>query len=298
MSRKGLIMHQKDLAEKLLFDYNDVFADVINGYVFKGNQTINENQLKDSKIRTQFKADDNKLHEQERDILKEWCDSDIRIAICGIENQTIPDEYMPLRVMSYDGASYKSQLIEKTKQVVPVITVVLYFGTEKRWEYPRNLKKILNIPPEIDDFVNDYRINILEVAWLDESELERFSGDFKIVANFLINRRKNPGYIPNDPTVIKHYDEMMKLLTIVTNDKKYEEIISIPTDNKEARSMCTVAQNLINIGRNEGRIEGRNEGRNEEKKNAIEHLTEFFRKENPDFTPEQAREMATTALKY
>ena len=291
-------MHQKDLAEKLLFDYNDVFADVINGYVFKGNQTINENQLKDSKIRTQFKADDNKLHEQERDILKEWCDSDIRIAICGIENQTIPDEYMPLRVMSYDGASYKSQLIEKTKKVVPVITVVLYFGTEKRWEYPRNLKKILNIPPEIDDFVNDYRINILEVAWLDESELERFSGDFKIVANFLINRRKNPGYIPNDPTVIKHYDEMMKLLTIVTNDKKYEEIISIPTDNKEARSMCTVAQNLINIGRNEGRIEGRNEGRNEEKKNAIEHLTEFFRKENPDFTPEQAREMATTALKY
>ena len=298
MSRKGLIMHQKDLAEKLLFDYNDVFADVINGYVFKGNQTINENQLKDSKIRTQFKADDNKLHEQERDILKEWCDSDIRIAICGIENQTLPDEYMPLRVMSYDGASYKSQLIDKNQKPVPVMTVILYFGTEKRWEYPRNLKKILNIPPEIDDFVNDYRINILEVAWLDESELERFSGDFKIVANFLINRRKNPGYIPNDPTVIKHYDEMMKLLTIVTNDKKYEEIISIPTDNKEARSMCTVAQNLINIGRNEGRIEGRNEGRNEEKKNAIEHLTEFFRKENPDFTPEQAREMATTALKY
>ncbi len=65
----------------------------------------------------------------------------------------------------------------------------------------------------------------------------------------------------------------------------------MPTeDNKEEKIMCTVAQNLVNIGRNEGR--------NEEKKNAIEHLTEFFRNENPDFTPEQAREMATTALKY
>ena len=295
MSRKGQIMHQKDLAEKLLFDYNDVFADVINGYVFKGNQTINENQLKDSKIRTQFKADDSKLHEQERDILKEWCDSDIRIAICGIENQTLPDEYMPLRVMSYDGASYKSQLIDKNQKPVPVMTVILYFGTEKRWEYPRNLKNIINIPPEIDDFVNDYRINVLEVAWMEESELECFSGDFKIVANFLINRRKNPGYIPNDPTVIQHYDEILKLLSIITKDEKYEEIIGMPSeDNKEEKSMCTVAQNLINIGRNEGRIEGRNE----EKKNAIEHLAEFFARKNPELTPEQAREMATTALKY
>ena len=293
MSRKGQIMHQKDLAEKLLFDYNDVFADVINGYVFKGNQTINENQLKDSKIRTQFKADDSKLHEQERDILKEWCDSDIRIAICGIENQTLPDEYMPLRVMSYDGASYKSQLIDKNQKPVPVMTVILYFGTEKRWEYPRNLKNILNIPPEIDDFVNDYRINVLEVAWMEESELECFSGDFKIVANFLINRRKNPGYIPNDPTVIKHYDEMMKLLTIVTNDKKYEEIISIPTDNKEAKSMCTVAQNLINIGRNEGIKEGINEGKSQ----SIDRLTEYFMNQNPNLTVEEANEMATTILK-
>ncbi len=291
MSRKGPIMHQKDLAEKLLFDYNDVFADVINGYVFKGIQRIDKNQLKEGKMRSQFKADDRMLHEQERDILKEWYDSNIRIAICGIENQTIPDEYMPLRVISYDGASYKSQLIEKTKKVVPVITVVLYFGTDKRWEFPRNLKNILKIPPEMDDFVNDYRINVLEVAWMDEIELNHFNSDFKIVANFLINRRNNPGYIPDDPTVIQHYDEILKLLSIITKDEKYEEIIGIPTENnKEEKTMCTVAQNLINIGRNEGR--------NEEKKNAIEHLAEFFARKNPELTPEQAREMATTALKY
>ena len=30
-------MGQKDITEKLLEDYNDVFADIINGLVFKGD---------------------------------------------------------------------------------------------------------------------------------------------------------------------------------------------------------------------------------------------------------------------
>lgn len=29
-------MGQKDLTEKILMDHNDVFADIINGLVFKG----------------------------------------------------------------------------------------------------------------------------------------------------------------------------------------------------------------------------------------------------------------------
>lgn len=31
-------MGQKDITEKLLEDYNDVFADIINGLIFKGEQ--------------------------------------------------------------------------------------------------------------------------------------------------------------------------------------------------------------------------------------------------------------------
>ena len=33
-------MGQKDITEKLLEDYNDVFADIINGLIFKGEQRI------------------------------------------------------------------------------------------------------------------------------------------------------------------------------------------------------------------------------------------------------------------
>ncbi len=73
----------------------------------------------------------NKLHEQERDIVKLWKERDIEFAIYGMENQTLPEKYMPLRILGYDGASYRSQLQKKRKRPVAVLTIVLYFGTDK-----------------------------------------------------------------------------------------------------------------------------------------------------------------------
>ena len=61
--------------------------------------------------------------------------------------------------------------------------------------------------------------------------------------------------------------------------------------------MCTVAQNLINIGRDEGIKEGIKEGINEGKSQSIDRLTEYFMNQNPEITAEEAKEMATKILK-
>ena len=37
-------MGQKDITEKVLEDYNDVFADIINGLLFDGVQEIKKNK--------------------------------------------------------------------------------------------------------------------------------------------------------------------------------------------------------------------------------------------------------------
>lgn len=56
---------------------------------------------------------------------------------------------MPLRVISYDGASYKQQLLdEKLQKNYPVTTLVLYFGTDERWTAPKNLYGCFEIPEE------------------------------------------------------------------------------------------------------------------------------------------------------
>ena len=56
-------MGQKDITEKLLEDYNDVFADIINGLIFKGEQRILPESLENAKVHSQYKAEDGKVHE-------------------------------------------------------------------------------------------------------------------------------------------------------------------------------------------------------------------------------------------
>lgn len=41
-------MGDKDIAEKMLESYNDVFADIVNGLVFDGEQIIKEDELTDA----------------------------------------------------------------------------------------------------------------------------------------------------------------------------------------------------------------------------------------------------------
>ncbi len=47
-------MGQKDLAEKLLEDYNDVFADIINALLFDGKIVVLPEELHDTKINSSF----------------------------------------------------------------------------------------------------------------------------------------------------------------------------------------------------------------------------------------------------
>jgi hypothetical protein len=141
----------------------------------------------------------------------------------------------------------------------------------------------MDIPDGLEDYVSDYHINVVEVAWLTEEEISRFHSDFHIVANFFRNKRLNENYIPDDPTVIKHVDEMLKLLSVMTGDNKYE--IQINNADNGGVSMCTVAQNLINIGEQrgeiKGKIEGKIEGRTLERSDTIKNMI------NNGFTTEQ-----------
>lgn len=104
----------KDLTEKILEDYNDIFADIVNVLVFKGKQRIKPETLVNTGVHSQYKNDKTGvLHEQERDVAKYWMNGKVQIALCGLENQTAVEPKMPLRVFGYEGASYRGQLEEK-----------------------------------------------------------------------------------------------------------------------------------------------------------------------------------------
>jgi hypothetical protein len=46
-------MGEKDITEKMLADYNDVFADIVNGLLFDGKNVVDENGLVNVKDKSQ-----------------------------------------------------------------------------------------------------------------------------------------------------------------------------------------------------------------------------------------------------
>lgn len=237
-------MGQKDITEKLLEDYNDVFADIVNVLLFRGNRIVKEESLKETKVKSQYKAEAGKLHEQERDVAKYWQEGNVLVAICGLENQTAEEKYMPLRVFSYDGASYRRQLLPENDEnpIVPVVSLVLHFGM-KEWSSPHNLKGVIDIPKELEPYVNDYKANIFNIAFLDDETVQMFQSDFRIVADFFVQKRKNKDYVP-DKHKIKHVDEMLKLLQVLTGDDRYNVKFS-EAEKKEGVKMCDVMEKAV-----------------------------------------------------
>lgn len=240
-------MQQKDLSEKVLEDNNDIFADIVNVLLFDGEDTVEESSLVNTTVHSQYKDDSGKLHEQERDVAKYWRKGDTDIVLYGIENQTKVESRMPVRIFGYEGASYRGQHDKKT--IVPVITMVLYYGTDRRWTAPANIKSLIKVPDGLDKYVNDVKANVFEIAWLTDDQISKFKSDFKIVANFFVNKRKNKDYIPDDKTTIKHVDEILKFLSVMTGDNRYEKLLA---DKEGVSNMCDVAQRLEDRGIKKG----------------------------------------------
>ena len=243
-------MGEKDIAEKNLEAFNDVFADIVNVLLFKGNKLMKEKDLESAVKDSMFKAD-GKIHQQERDVSKFWKNGEIRISILGFENQTNPDKDMPLRVISYDGASYKQQLLDKkAKQRYPVATIVLYFGTKEKWSTPKNLFGCFNVPEELKPFVNDYKINVFNIAWLSNKTIDMFQSDFKIVAKYFQTVRLKREYKGTNEE-IKHVDALLKMLSALTGDNSFEEVYNVGNLKKGGVTMCEVVEKIKNEGKAE-----------------------------------------------
>ena len=253
-------MAEKDITEKNLEALNDVFADIVNVLLFKGEQVINEKDLEADTTKSMFKAD-GKIHEQERDVSKFWKNGEIRISILGIENQTAQDSDMPLRVISYDGASYKQQLLDKNqKKRYPVATLVLYFGTEEKWSKAKHLYDCFEVPEKLKPFVNDYKINVFNIAFLSQKIISMFKSDFKIIAEYFRAKRLNQKY-KGSQEKLKHANETLKMFSALTGDNSFEKVYNEGNSKKGGITMCDVVKRIRDDGITEGINKGILEGK-------------------------------------
>ena len=232
-------MQEKDITQKMLERHNDVFSDIVNVLLFGGKKVVAEESLFDSVTDSVLKID-KRVRIQDRDVAKYWKDSQINIALFGLENQTTPNKLMPFRVISYDGTEYgkqsRTENIDKKKY--PVISLVLYLGFEQKWLYPKNLLGIIDVDEKLKPYVNDYKINLFEIAYLDREIIDSFKSDFWILADYLYQMRVNRNYVA-DKKSIGHIEELLMLMSAMTGDKRFEEIID-EANTKEVVNMCEV----------------------------------------------------------
>ena len=274
-------MQEKDITQKMLERHNDVFSDIVNVLLFGGKKVVVEESLFDSVTDSVLKID-KRVRIQDRDVAKYWKDSQINIALFGLENQTTPNKLMPFRVISYDGTEYgkqsRTENIDKKKY--PVISLVLYLGFEQKWLYPKNLLGIIDVDEKLKPYVNDYKINLFEIAYLDREIIDSFKSDFWILADYLHQMRVNRNYVADNKS-IGHIEELLMLMSAMTGDKRFEEIID-EANTKEVVNMCEVLDIVeargIEKGIEKGREEGIEKGR-EEGADIISRLNTILAKE-------------------
>ena len=261
-------MAEKDITEKLLEAYNDVFADIVNVLIFNGENVVKEDELVDILSRSQYKAG-KKIREQERDVAKQWTRSFFTLAILGLENQTGVDNDIAFRVIGYDGASYRNQLKRRKKRKsdaagdapderYPVLTLVLYFG-KSPWTGPRSLYESMDILPALKPFINDYKANIFDIPRLPRETIDKFKSDFWYVADYFWQVQNSEDYIPS-PKQIEHVTEVLQLLSVLTKDYRFEEAAE-QAEKGEQKAMSEVLDRAEARGEARGIVKGKSIGK-------------------------------------
>ena len=216
-------MPDKDTNEKLLTDIDEIFADIYNCLCFDGKKVLTPNKLSEAPLTNAYIYTD-KTKGLISDVSKYYKDSNLTIALLNIENQSYSDPDMPLRMIDYEGAKYNSQLIANNKQRFAVVSLVLNFNTKHRWNTSKTLKECINdYPRELDAYINDYKINVIDVAFLDKEEIDKFSSDFKVLADYFYQIRKNKVYeVPSDTNYLKYPAQLVQTLSAITGDSDFK----------------------------------------------------------------------------
>ena len=177
-----------DTVLKNYWSDNGQFADFFNAVLFDGEPVISPDELEDidteesSVTEHRDCAGSIKASRDNIKICKKSTAYAVELVILGIESQEHIQYAIPMHVMGYDYGAYKKQYdsnakqyrtadgldedeylskMKKTDKFTPVITVVLYYGSEP-WDGATTLYGMLNISDRMKQFVNDYKMPLVE----------------------------------------------------------------------------------------------------------------------------------------
>lgn len=220
---------------------NKRFADIVNYYIYDGEQIIKPDDLHEmdtNEIAFPYGEGDNDssdIIQKYRDILKGACvmtDDEVTYLIIGMENQSEVQYAMPVKDMLYDAEQYTKQVsaiakrhrsdnrhnkkitsgeflsgFYKDDRLVPVVTIVVFWSADE-WDGPKDLHSMMGTQnADILKFVPNYKINLISPYNIKDNEFDKFKSSLAEVLKY-----------------IKYSNDENALKNVLENDKVYENI--------------------------------------------------------------------------
>ena len=214
-------MAEKDIAEKNFMALEDVFADVYNGLLFNGEEVIKPDDLEDVRGFSQYKTDDNKLHEQERDVLKLWKGHGINLAFMGIENQTnVMKEYISdYKINVFDVGDMSLEDIEVFKSDFKMIAEHFVRLRNNEQDYEPDNRSIQHV----DEFLKLMSVLTGDTEFLEQrnaySDEEKESGE--VAMDRIMEYRYNKGVVEGE---IRGEDLITSLIKKLKENNRINEL--------------------------------------------------------------------------
>ena len=271
--------------DTLLKDFwsdNDRFADLVNTYLSKNFVNPDELTELDTDMSVILEHDDHiDFSKGARDLIKTVKVSKKTGAcflIIGIENQCYIDYTMPVRAFFYDGVNYAKQIkaiansynkedlkpgneylsgIKKSDRIMPIYTIVIYYGDEP-WDGPKSIHEMFR--PENKDnlpYLNDYRINLLEVRNNDLVFHNKNNIDFFTILKIFYDKSLSKEV--RKKKAIQYAEEQDTNNTVILSVAKAANInidYSKLKKNGGKITMCELFEDIKTEGINEGIIKG------------------------------------------
>ena len=262
------------------------YADFFNGNLFQGQQIVLPEELEiikgESDILVEDKGDNPKDVQRYRDIVMRW-KKEIYLVVLACETQSEVHYAMPVRKMLYDSLSYVGQMKEiwethernskketltrqeylsrfrKEDRLVPVITVVFYYGNHA-WDGSKDLYGMFANHAFLENelvrrYIPNYWINLIDADSVED--INCFQTDLKEIFGMLKCRKDKKAlqaYMQENEEYFRHVDfgtyhaieELLQSKAIFEKQVAKEE-------EEDEMDMCKALEDLYQDGVNEGR---------------------------------------------
>ncbi|WP_370766722.1 Rpn family recombination-promoting nuclease/putative transposase [Faecalibacillus faecis] len=171
---------------------------------------------------------------------------------------------MIFRILNYDATIYINQ-VESKQEIYPVGSFVFYTG-DKEWKSPETLKETLkNIPPEMEPYINDWRLPVVELKTMDARKLT----NQRLKEIVEISQSMFAGNYDDLRNSRKIETENFMMAATFTRTKIKREDLPEGDEINMCEAMDRLFQKFENQGMEKGELIGIEKGKREEKQNTL-----------------------------